>query len=62
MQNSHIISAVGWIVGLVGGLVGLCGFLAWYIFTRHVRDDDQRYNENRSEHKEIFDRLRNGNL
>ena len=57
MQNNFIITVAGWIIGIVGALIALCGGLAGYIFTRHVRDNDKQFDENREAHTEIFRRL-----
>jgi len=57
MQNDITLSLVGWIISFVGAIIILCGALVSYIFTRHVRDNDRQFSENRDDHKRIFCRI-----
>jgi protein-S-isoprenylcysteine O-methyltransferase Ste14 len=57
MQNDIVIKIVGWIVGGVGTILVFCGGLIGYIFSRHVKDNDTQFANNREDHKIIFERL-----
>jgi len=57
MQDQIIIKVVGYIVSIVGGLLVVCGGLASYIFTRHTKDSDTQFANNRDDHIKIFDKL-----
>ena len=57
MQNDITLSIIGWIISFVGAVIIVCGALVSYIFTRHVRDNDMQFENNRDDHKKIFDRL-----
>jgi len=57
MQDNILIKIAGCIIGFVGGLAILCGGLTGYIFTRHAKDNDTQFANNREDHKIIFDKL-----
>jgi len=61
-ENEVIFKFVGLLLGIVGSLLLCGGGLVVYIFKRHVQDNDCQFRKNRDDHKEIFNRLKDGGL
>jgi hypothetical protein len=58
MENFDAGKFAIWLISACGVLVGVIGGLVKYVYSRHVEENDKLFNENREDHKEIRNEIR----
>jgi len=52
-----LLSTIGWIMAGAGSLILCVGILVSYIFKSHVKSNENMFEQNRDDHKTIFDKI-----
>lgn len=58
MEQEIYIKIMVYLMGFIGSLLLFSGGIVAYVFKRHVRENDKAFDQNREDHRDIYNQLR----